>query len=58
MPESQSSDVLDKIRPAVDLLEEIIGLRRSLIKGLMDGVTCQHWTQAPVIGISELARLK
>jgi hypothetical protein len=31
--------VLDKIKPGVDLLEEIIRLGRTLIKGLMSGVT-------------------
>jgi hypothetical protein len=51
MPKSQSSEVLDKIQPTVDLLEEIIRLGRSLIKGLMDKVTCQHWIQDPVIGM-------
>jgi hypothetical protein len=49
MAESNIASVLDKIKPGVDLLEEIIRLGRSLIQGLMDKVTCQHWIQDPVI---------
>jgi hypothetical protein len=49
MAEDHVARVLDKIKPGVDLLEEIIRLGRSLIKGLMDGVTCQHWIQNLVI---------
>jgi hypothetical protein len=49
MAESNIASVLDKIKPGVDLLEKIIRLGRLLIKGLMDGVTCQHWRQNLVI---------
>lgn len=49
MLENQSSGVLDQILPAVNLLEEIIGLGLSLIKGLMDEVTCQKWIRKLLI---------
>ncbi|NJO98493.1 MAG: hypothetical protein HC764_22910 [Pleurocapsa sp. CRU_1_2] len=51
MPEDYIASVLEQLQPGVDLLSSIIRLGRSLIKGLMDGVTCQHWTHNPVIEI-------
>jgi hypothetical protein len=49
MPKSNVASVLDQLQPGVDLLSQIIRLGRSLIQGLMDKVTCQHWIQDPVI---------
>ena len=51
MPESQSSSILDQFQPGVDLWSSIITLGRSLIQGLIDKVTCQHWIQDPIIGM-------
>ena len=39
MSESELPSILDKIQPAIDLLEEIVSLGRSVIKGLIDGVS-------------------
>ena len=43
MDESHSPSILDKIQPAIDLLEKTVNLGRSVVKGLFDGITCQNW---------------
>jgi hypothetical protein len=51
MAEDYVASVLEQLQPGVDLWSQIIRLGRSLIQGLMDKVTCQHWIQDPVIGM-------
>ncbi|MGB5714029.1 MAG: bifunctional DNA primase/helicase, partial [Waterburya sp.] len=50
MAESQLPSILDKIKPGIDLLEEIVSLGIEVIKGLMDVASCLNWIQNLLIG--------
>ncbi len=49
MPKSQQLSILDKLKPAVDLLEETVNLGFEVIKSLFDEVLCRNFLRKILI---------